>query len=139
MYSVFVNVMDFLSGIFGYEGALKVKDGGDAFIAFALGGFLSLYLMSQFYLQVDVDPELRSDIALQRLSTTPPGFTANPENFTEMTESFLAFILMKFSKKKTMRFRKMHNLLIYIRVIVLVLLLFGVLLSSFEYLPPIKP
>ena len=52
-----------------------------------------------------------------------------------VAEAFLAFILMKFSKEETMRFKKMRRISIVIKIVGVSLFLLGVLLSFYKYLP----
>ena len=131
--------MNFFSSFLGYRGALKVKDSANFLVAFALGGLLMFYLMIQFYLQVDVDTELPKDVALQRTSFAPPEFTTNPKDFGDAAEAFLAFIMMRFSKAETMRFKKLHRISFYIKVIGAILLILGLFLTFYEYLLPGNP
>ena len=127
--------MNFLSGIFGYRGALRVKDGVSYIVVLSLGGLIILSLMAQFYLQVDVDPELREDVALQRTSSHPSTFTSNPKDLGGVAEAFLAFILMHFTKVKTMHIKKMHRIALFIKVLGVILFLFSLLVTFYEYLP----
>ena len=127
--------MDFLSSIFGYKGALGIKDFINFSNGIGVGGVIILHLMAQFYIQVDFDPNLRRDVALQRVSITPPEFYTSATNFGEVAEAFLAFILMKFSKEETMRFKKMRRISIVIKILGVSLFILGVLLSFYKYLP----
>ena len=72
---------EFLSSVFGYKGALEIKDFINFSNGIVVGCVVILHLMAQFYLQVDFDPSLRRDMALQRVSITPPEFYTTANNF----------------------------------------------------------
>lgn len=89
--------------------------------------------MCQFYFQVDVDPELREDIALQRTSFNPPRFKTNPKNTNDVAEAFLAFMLIRHSKVEAITFKKLRRISLTIKIVGTILLILSLILSFYQY------
>ena len=56
-YNVFFNIMGFLTSIFGYRGAFHIKDASCYLVGVSFGALVMIWLMANFYLNVDVADE----------------------------------------------------------------------------------
>ena len=56
-YNAFLHIMGTLTSIFGYRGALHIKDASCYLVGSSFGILVMIWLMADFYLNVDVADE----------------------------------------------------------------------------------
>lgn len=127
--------MDFLCRTFGYRTAVRIKDLGDAAVTLVVGGYIAAWLWAKFWLEVEIDPKLREDLIILQMKTSPRVYTINPKGVFGVIEGFLAWCIVRVSRKDSFKVKSLRRVIILIMIIGLIVVAFGLLFTIWDYIP----
>lgn len=142
-YLIFLAIMDFLQDHFGYIGALRIKDYTNDICFTIIGAMLILEITVGFIRDVSIDPNLESDIAIwlppNDDGTRGTTYLTNPQTRLEYINVVLGYVYLRVFKKETIYLKHLRAVMLILRISIVALLLMGVLLSYWNYLPNTTP
>jgi hypothetical protein len=131
----FLVMMHFFTNLFGYYGALHVKDAALIFITSVVVGYLFIWICALFYKEVDIDLEQTQEFIIVR-TIGNNRFAINPDGVTGIVECFFAWVMMRvFKVEKGIEYKSLKRAMWIITIVILILLFISLILVTNEYMP----
>ena len=141
LYHAFIAIMGFLSGTFGYNIALIIKEFLVDISLIFIGMVIMLRITSHVITDTVKNANLDAGIAILKVGIdTRHKILINPTERKQVLEIILGYLILKIFPKRCIRIRSLKYLCVFVRIIAIVLLILGTILSLWHYVPsPTSP